>query len=138
MPFRTSLSLSISLTFSVVALFTTGAPRGKQAQGKQAQGKQCTDLVVRDAFDLVPPLAAQLACRLPRLHARVHRQHFVKPEELRDILFVLPKHIVVERTGSQGQLRRLSVSGARDVRGGGGKGECVRRGRRSWEEDRCY
>ena len=126
MPFRTSLSLSISLIFSVVALFTTGAPRGKQAQGKQ-----CTDLVVRDAFDLVPPLAAQLACRLPRLHARVHRQHFVKPEELRDILFVLPKHIVVERTGSQGQLRRLSVSGARDERGGGGKGECVRRGRRS-------
>jgi hypothetical protein len=64
-------------------------------------------LVLRDALDLVTPLARNLDCRLDRFRACVHGQDHVEAEQLGGIFGEAREDIVVESSTAQGQPRRL-------------------------------
>ncbi len=64
-------------------------------------------LVLRDALDLVAPLARNLDGRLDRFRARVHRQDHLEPEQFRHELCESGEHIVVEGAAAERQPRGL-------------------------------
>mmetsp|Transcript_16859 Transcript_16859/g.43198 ORF Transcript_16859/g.43198 Transcript_16859/m.43198 type:complete len:298 (-) Transcript_16859:104-997(-) len=75
-------------------------------------GKQHLCLVFRDALDVISPAPCQLQCSLAALHAGVHWQNLVKPEQLGDILFVLAQDIVEEGPGCECKLGSLICQSA--------------------------
>ena len=64
-------------------------------------------LVLRNALDLVSPLAGDLDAGLDCLRAGVHGQYHVKAEELGDELGETREDIVVEGARAEGQARGL-------------------------------
>ena len=64
-------------------------------------------LVLRNALDLVSPLARNLDCRLDGLGARVHGQDHVEAKQLGRILGEAGEDIVVEGPAAERQTRSL-------------------------------
>lgn len=64
-------------------------------------------LVLRNAFDLVSPLAGNLDCRLYSLSTGVHWQDHVESEQFCGVFSEAWEDIVVECSTAEGQSRRL-------------------------------
>lgn len=64
-------------------------------------------LILRNALDLVSPLARNLHCGLNGLSTGVHGQDHVESKQLGGVLSEAWEHIVIERTTAEGQSRSL-------------------------------
>ncbi len=83
---------------------------------KVLRDTQHDSLVLRDTFNLIPPLPRNLNRRLDRLSAGIHRQDHIKAEELGDELGEAGEDVVVEGARRQRQPAGLFGQGLDQLR----------------------